>query len=443
MQKTLTAKIDAAGLRAVGASQVLALDPSVLGANVAMPESAPSADVESAPVAVVEMAGPLAQRAQEGLCAYVDGYDAVSARFEAGLAAAETGVLLVIDSPGGDVAGLEAAVDRMRAAKAASGKRVVVYVDEMAASAAYWIAAALGDEIVAPQSARVGSIGCIGAVVDESEAERMAGREWVVHREPAGKADGMAVAPVRGLAEERLAASVKSCALRFYDAVAAFRPSLTAKDAAGLNGAVLDGRAAKRAGLIDRVGTMETALALASKKPGKPRQEKRQMKTLLGALGLSLDAHDHEIEAAGLQTIDGLKVQIESAAGQVERLTAELAEARAKLAAVESAEAERVKAAEADERASLIAEAVEAGKLAPAKRDELAAKAEQHGTEWLRALVDTMPAIVRAAAPIPAVVEPHAETDERVLSADTIARAKAAGIDPNRVAETLGAILKR
>lgn len=439
-KKMKTARIDAAGLRAVGASPVLALDPSALGAAVAMPEHAPDATVDESPVAVVEVAGPLAQRATDGLCAYVDGYDAVSARFDAALSAASDGVLLVIDSPGGDVAGLEAAVERMRAAKAASGKRVVVYVDEMAASAAYWIAAAIGDEIVAPQSARVGSIGCIGAVVDESEAERMAGREWVVHREPAGKADGMAVAPVRGLAEERLAASVKSCALRFYDAVAAFRPRMTAKDAAALNGAVLDGRAAKRAGLIDRVGTMETALALASKRPGKPRQEKREMRGLLDALGLGPEAHDHEIEAAGLKALDGLKVQAESAKSQVERLTAELADARAKLAAAEQAEAERIKAAEAAERATLIDEAVEAGKLAPAKRDELAAKAEQHGVEWLRALVDSMPTVVRAAAPMP---EPVTVSSESSLSEQTIARAKALGIDPNRVADTLGAILKR
>jgi hypothetical protein len=54
-----------------------------------------------------------------------------------------------------------------------------------------------------------------------------------------------------------------------------------------------------------------------------------------------------------------------------------------------------------------------------------------------------MPAIVRAAAPVPAPIAPHSDTDERGLSADTIARAKALGIDPNRVAETLGAILKR
>lgn len=93
---------------------------------------------QPATVAIVGIEGPLAQRAIYDLCGYVDGYDAIAARLQIALENPDVGaVVLRIDSPGGDAQGLEEAVRRMRLAVEQSGKPCMVYVDELAASAAY------------------------------------------------------------------------------------------------------------------------------------------------------------------------------------------------------------------------------------------------------------------------------------------------------------------
>jgi len=77
-------------------------------------------------------------------------------------------VLLDIRSPGGAAAGMPEAVAAIESVRTA-GKRVVAFTDDMAASGAYWLAAA-ADEIVATPSARLGSISTFWAGVDSSAA---------------------------------------------------------------------------------------------------------------------------------------------------------------------------------------------------------------------------------------------------------------------------------
>jgi phage I-like protein len=188
---------------------------------------------------------------------------------------------------------------------------------------------------------------------------------------------------------------------------------------------VLGARAAKRAGLIDRVGTLETALTSASKKAPR-RQEKRQMKNLLGALGLGADAQDDEIESAAVKAFDAYKVQIEAEKAATEAAKVAAAELANELATARKALADIAAKADADKRAAIVDEAVKAGKLAPAKRDEIAAKGEQHGTEWLAALVEAMPVVAPSKAPVAAVV-PAASNE---LTPRELAMCVEMGIDP-------------
>ena len=67
-------------------------------------------------------------------------------------------VVLVIDSPGGDAAGVSGVAEMV--AKCADSKTVVAYVDGMCCSAAYWIASQ-ADYIVATPTSLVGSIGAL------------------------------------------------------------------------------------------------------------------------------------------------------------------------------------------------------------------------------------------------------------------------------------------
>lgn len=248
-------RLDAKALLTAGASHVLALDPAAMGTTVALDDPKP---VETrGAVALVSVRGPLAQRAISDLCGYVDGYDAIAARFVAALHDPRVdAIVLVVDSPGGDVAGLEECIRRMSTAREASGKPIAVYVDELAASAAYWMASGVSSLIYGPTSCRVGSIGVIGAVVDETKALEMEGIAVTLIRDPAGKADAHPAQPLLELAKRRVGESVAAHAGRFYDAVAATRKIPTSK-VRGLDGAVLGGPAAVSAGLLTGVMSLE------------------------------------------------------------------------------------------------------------------------------------------------------------------------------------------
>lgn len=75
-------------------------------------------------------------------------------------------VLLALDSPGGSFPGVPETAARV-AALSAAGKNTIAYCGDMACSAAYWIAAQC-DQVFAPSSASVGSIGVYLAIIDQS-----------------------------------------------------------------------------------------------------------------------------------------------------------------------------------------------------------------------------------------------------------------------------------
>jgi len=75
-------------------------------------------------------------------------------------------MMLVIDSPGGEVAGVKELANAIYQARAV--KPVVAQVDGMAASAAYW-AASQATRIVAHELDAVGSIGVYALMVDDSK----------------------------------------------------------------------------------------------------------------------------------------------------------------------------------------------------------------------------------------------------------------------------------
>ena len=80
------------------------------------------------------------------------------------------GIMLHIDSPGGTVAGTADLADEVQAANAK--KPVHAYIEDLGASAAYWVASQT-QRITAGRTARVGSIGTVAVIEDSSgEAEK-------------------------------------------------------------------------------------------------------------------------------------------------------------------------------------------------------------------------------------------------------------------------------
>src|SRR5574343_1257368 len=89
--------------------RVVALDPSAIGRHAGLRAESPGTESDAleggllgAPaIAIVDIRGPLSQRAERFLCGESDGYDAIESRFAHALSVADA-VLLRIDSPGGD-----------------------------------------------------------------------------------------------------------------------------------------------------------------------------------------------------------------------------------------------------------------------------------------------------------------------------------------------------
>ena len=83
-------------------------------------------------------------------------------------------IVLNIDSPGGEAAGISQFATYIRN----SPKKVVAYIDDLGASAAYWIASA-AKEIYASTTAFVGSIGVVFTIIDDSEKQKKEGIEKI------------------------------------------------------------------------------------------------------------------------------------------------------------------------------------------------------------------------------------------------------------------------
>ncbi len=169
-------------------------------------------------------------------------------------------IMLRIDSPGGNVAGTKELADDVAAVN--GRKPVYAYIEDLGASAAYWVASQ-AKRIYANEMALVGSIGTVAVLYDESKAAEMQGVK--VHVISTGPMKGQGtpgtpvtpeeIAYVQGLVDEfnaRFMASVQS-------GRSTHGRSFDVKDVA--TGGVWIAPEAKKLGLIDQVATYDDAFA--------------------------------------------------------------------------------------------------------------------------------------------------------------------------------------
>ena len=149
------------------------------------------------------------------------------------------GILLDVDSPGGEVGGLFDLVTRIRALKAASGIPLWAVANEDALSAAYAIVSA-ADRIYVTQTGEVGSIGVVAAHVDESGADAQAGLSWSFVFAGQQKVDGNAHEPLSQRARDTIQADVDRLYGEFCALVAANR-DLTVEAVRGTQAAIYRG----------------------------------------------------------------------------------------------------------------------------------------------------------------------------------------------------------
>lgn len=503
MEHGRSVKLDAKALAAARATgTLLALDPTLWGQTIALRAAAPAAPAMDLPgaacrccpagcacgdcaacgaeeVAVVSIDGPMLQRAESFLCGYADGYDAVEDRFEAALEhPATVAVVLRISSPGGVLAGLEEAVRKMCAARDACGKPVLAYVDEMAASAAYWLAACVAtDGVYLPSSGLVGSIGVMLVHTSEAGALEQEGIAQTVICAPAGKGEGHPSQALSDAARARFDELVASGAARFIDAVAAAR-GLAPDAVRALDAGVLEGPVAVAAGLANGVSSFDDVKALARarasamraaraaaepvpppppSRPSAPMQKGPASmsipKSLATLIGVEPTASEADLEAAvtasaPLVTLGRSVLALSGAPSPAaaEGIVGAWKRSHESAESERAARAAEVAAAEKVERAELVGRLVVAGWETPATawadpsvatdaaKREPAEPYASMPIAALRARVETLTKQPRPVVPAAAPVAPNALTARE----QELCRKK--GIDPAKYAETKSTI---
>ncbi len=173
-----------------------------------------------------------------------------------------SGIVMDIDSPGGSVFGVQELAQTIMDARGT--KPIIAFANSMAASAAFWVAAA-ADEIVVTPGGQVGSIGVLTAHSDLSVALEAAGEKITLISAGKKKVDANPIEPLSPEAKVDLQATVDTYYASFVGAVARGRgvtPSAV-RDGFGQGGMVGAVEAVKEK-MADRIGTLETAISRAA-----------------------------------------------------------------------------------------------------------------------------------------------------------------------------------
>ena len=210
-------------------------------------------------IAVIPVTGPLVHRHGEigADSGYMRSYEKIRAELEEALTSKDVdGILLDIDSPGGEAAGNFELAEFIRQAR--REKPVFAVANTYAFSAAYNIGASAG-RLYATPSGEVGSIGVIAVHVDQSEMDRKLGLKFTPVYAGARKNDFSPHAPLSDEARARLKESVDEYYDMFVESVSLGR-GLSAEKIVSTEAGTFSARKAKALGLVDEIGTIENAL---------------------------------------------------------------------------------------------------------------------------------------------------------------------------------------
>lgn len=236
--------------------------------------------------AIVEAAGPTRQASRSGAVAVLPlsgvmsqkiglmgalsggtGTEAFGKMFKEAVAdPAIGGIVIDIDSPGGSVFGVQELAQTIFNARGT--KPIVAMINSMGASAAYWVAAQ-ADEIIITPGGQAGSIGVFTAHNDVSAMLEAEGQNITLINAGKKKVDGNPFGPLSEEAEADLQASVDAYYTSFVNAVAKGRGVTANAVRNGFGeGGVLGAEASKQSGLVDRIGTLDIAIAKAGGRGG-------------------------------------------------------------------------------------------------------------------------------------------------------------------------------
>jgi protease-4 len=170
-------------------------------------------------------------------------------------------ILVLVDSPGGGVVASREIYEALRAVN----KSKVAYVNELAASGGYYVAAGT-DYIVATPNALTGSIGSIITLSDMSGLFEKVGYNLTMVKSGEKKDMGSPARPLSDSEREVLQSIVNESFDEFRTAILESRGERLDRKAFAsvIDGRLLSGRQAKQVGLIDELGNKKAAIMKAA-----------------------------------------------------------------------------------------------------------------------------------------------------------------------------------
>ncbi len=177
-------------------------------------------------------------------------------------------LVLRINSPGGTVTGSDLLHQQISRFKRERGIPVVAQLMGIAASGGYYVAVA-ADEIVAQPTTVTGSIGVIFSGINLAGLMEKIGVEDQTITSGEFKDAGSILRTMRPEEKAQLQSIIDDFHERFVSVVQAGRQGLAAEDIATLaDGRIFSAPQALEAGLVDRIGTLESTFASARKRAG-------------------------------------------------------------------------------------------------------------------------------------------------------------------------------
>lgn len=383
--------------------------PSAIGETYETDPSSLSTAVIDGTVAIVPVRGPLMQHANP----WFDSYESIQGRVALALETRPMAVVLSISSPGGSVAGLFETAEHIRMSCARAGVPLHAYVDGIAASAAYALAAAC-DSVTVPQTGLVGSVGVIASAVDQSKSLEAEGVRVVLVKSGARKGDLDPSQPVTTEALAALQSQVDSMARTFFEHVGAWR-TMDAVAVQAMEAAVYTGAEGVAAGLADNVGSIDDLVAwIAAGEPKAAQEGNATMEEKIDAIKAAIQAmiDDSEVpDAMKKKLASALEIIVEEEPSEPEDMPSEkpeepsaIAALNAKIAALEAAASEMAAQLEAQPsaasvesskaaaaRAAVVDAAIASGRIAASSRDRWLAIAERD-VDAARGALAMMPA---------------------------------------------------
>ena len=232
-------------------------------------------------IAVIPIHGTLVKRvlgmeAASGLTSY----GGIAQEIDAALADPQVqGILLDIDSPGGEASGSFELARKIR--HAATQKPLWAVANDAAYSAAYALAAS-AQRLIVTETGGIGSIGVIALHIDQSAKDAQEGYRYTAVTAGTHKNDVSPHHPLSDAAKAELQTEVDRLYGLFVEHVAAMR-SLDADAVRATEAGLYFGANAITAGLADAVSSFETALTdfslFLSARNHKPPQARERIRT--------------------------------------------------------------------------------------------------------------------------------------------------------------------